>query len=193
MLNLKNIKSLENEDWKPVDSFEGAYWVSNKGRITNGKTILRGFINNSGYHCIDLHIHGNRSRTLVHRLVAMAFHSNTDNLPEVNHIDENKLNNTKENLEWCTISHNKRHSMASGAYDAIYTTRNSLGKKHLPDTTSTFHNVYYDKRRDKWVGGINHQGKILERKRFNTELDAAAHVNYIIDKYGLHDRSRNIF
>lgn len=193
MLNLKNIKSLENENWRPVKSFEGVYWVSDKGRVTNGKIILRGFINNSGYHCMDLSIHGSRSRTLVHRLVATAFHPNTDNLPEVNHIDENKLNNAKENLEWCTASHNKRHSMASSAYDAIYTTRNSLGKKHLPNTTSKFHNVSYDKHRDKWVGGIVHQGKHLERKRFNTELEAASHVNYIIDKYGLHDRSRNIF
>lgn len=45
----------------------------------------------------------------MHRLVAAAFVDNTDSLPFVNHKDENKENNTAENLEWCTSKYNNNY------------------------------------------------------------------------------------
>jgi hypothetical protein len=147
---------------------------------------------NSGYLCIDLTNNTKKKKYLVHRLVAQAFLPNTDNLPEVNHIDENKENNSVSNLQWCTSSFNKQHSIASGTYNAIYETKNSLGKKHLPNHKSKYYNVGYDKARDKWVACIRSNGKNYERKRFNTEIEAALHVNYLIDKYNFTDRPKNI-
>ena len=70
-----------------------------------------------GYFYVGLCKDGKRRSFAVHRLVAMHFIENEDNLPQVNHKDENKTNNKASNLEWCTAKYNsnygsgiKRHS-----------------------------------------------------------------------------------
>lgn len=182
-----------NEIWKPVKGFETVYQVSNLGNIKNSRgRVMKPYVNNKGYHCIDFTVNKVRTKKLVHRVVMEAFTPNFLCLPEVNHRDEDKSNNQLTNLEWCTRSQNKQHSMKTGTYDKIYTTKNSLGKKHLPNPKSSYHNVGYDKARGKWTATIRHEGKNLERKRFDTEKEAALHVNYLIDKYGLHDRPKNV-
>lgn len=182
-----------NEIWKPVKNFENIYQVSNLGNIKNfrGKT-MKPYVNNKGYYCIDFTVNKVRTKKLVHRVVMEAFIPNPTNLPEVNHKDENKSNNQLTNLEWCSRSQNKQHSMATGTYAKIYSTKNSLGKKHLPKAVSKYYNVGYDKYRGKWTATIRHEGKNLECKRFDTEEAAALHVNYLIDKYNLHDRPKNV-
>jgi hypothetical protein len=192
MLNGNNIIDLPAESWKPVRGYEQLYWVSNKGRVKNSRKLMKFYRISSGYLCIDFTSNKVKKKFLVHRLVAANFLDNTEEYPEVNHIDENKDNNTTSNLEWCSCSHNTQHSIASGTYDKIYTTRNTLGKKHLPNTSSKYHNVSYDKNRDKWVAQIRHQGKNCGMKRFNTEIEAALHVNTVIDEIGLIDRPKNI-
>lgn len=182
-----------NEIWKPVKGFEGIYKVSNLGRIKNTRELtLKTHYNNRGYEMIDFTVNKVRTKKLVHRVVMEAFVENTEALPEVNHKDENKSNNCLVNLEWCSRSFNKQHSMATGTYDKIYTTKNSLGKKHLPNCKSKYYNVGWDKTREKWTATIRHEGKNLERRRFDTEEEAALHVNYLIDKYELYDRPKNI-
>ena len=182
-----------NEIWKPIKGFELFYEISNLGNIRNSKgRIMSPYINNRGYHCIDLTVNKVRTKHLVHRLVLLTFVGNPTNLPEVNHLDENKSNNTLANLEWCSRSHNKQHSMKSGTYDKIYTLRNSLGKKHKPNTASKYHNVSYDKERNKWAAVIISNKQHFGFKRFDTEIEAALHVNWIIDTYGFTDRPKNI-
>lgn len=110
------------EIWKDIKDYEGLYQVSNLGRVKsvkkeikycNGKIviypekILKGFISTSGYFAVDLYKNNTRKRFYVHRLVAEEFIENPLNKPEINHIDEDKLNNRVENLEWCTSSENK--------------------------------------------------------------------------------------
>ena len=58
----------------------------------------------------------------IHRLVAKAFIPNPDNLPEVNHIDENKYNNCVDNLEWCSVKYNRNYGTR---YQRIWETRKS--------------------------------------------------------------------
>jgi hypothetical protein len=192
MLNNNDVQNLPNEEWLPVKNYENLYWISSLGRVKNARKIMKPYKINSGYLCIDFNRNLSRQKFLMHRLVAQAFLPNDDLLPEVNHINENKEDNSVTNLQWCTSSANKQHSIASGTYDAIFTTNNTLGKKHLPNTSSSYHNVTYDKRRGKWAGTIRHNGKNLERKRFNTEVEAALYINYLIDKYGFTDRPKNI-
>lgn len=105
------------EIWKPI-GYEG-YEVSNLGRVksykydkTNGK-IMKPYKNTKGYLQIDLQLDGrkreNRVHLSVHRLVAIAFIPNPDNLPQVNHKDEDKTNNCVDNLEWCTNDYNAHY------------------------------------------------------------------------------------
>lgn len=97
------------EQWKPIDGFPN-YQVSNKGRVKNIKTgrVLKNVIDSHGYYVVNL---GKGNMRMVHRLIAQAFLPNPDNLPQINHIDENKLNNDVSNLEWVTASQNIKHSI----------------------------------------------------------------------------------
>ena len=63
-------------------------------------------IQNQKYQFVQLMINGKQRLCYVHRLVAEAFIPNPDNLPEVNHKNEDKYDNRVENLEWCTHSYN---------------------------------------------------------------------------------------
>lgn len=99
------------EEWRPIDGYPN-YQVSNRGRVINVKSgkVLKPGVYNTGYEYVNLYKNGKYKNYNIHRLVANAYIPNPDNLPQVNHIDENKCNNNVENLEWCTASQNTRHS-----------------------------------------------------------------------------------
>ena len=108
------------EEWKNIVGYENLYQVSNFGNVrsldkviirSNGEKltvhgkILKPMISR-GYCYVRLNDCGSWKDEQVHRLVAQAFISNPDNLPEVNHKDENPANNNVDNLEWCTHEYN---------------------------------------------------------------------------------------
>ena len=115
------------EVWKDIINFEGYYQVSNLGKIRSldrtikckrfGITynkfmkgrILKPAIEGSGYNYVNLKKEGTTKNVKVHRMVAITFLNNVNNLLEVNHKDENKLNNNVNNLEWCTRSYNNTY------------------------------------------------------------------------------------
>ena len=107
------------EIWKDIEGFEGLYQVSNLGRVrsldreirqNNRPYYIKGRIlkNIKGeYYYVNLHGEDGAVRKLkVHRLVADAFIPNPDNLPQINHKNENKMDNRVENLEWVTAQQN---------------------------------------------------------------------------------------
>lgn len=105
------------EIWKDIEGYEGCYQVSNLGRVKslgNGKThnsserILKGN-NIKGYLVVKLSKEGKQKQYLIHRLVAQVFIPNPNNLLQVNHIDEDKTNNTVSNLEWCSAKYNMNY------------------------------------------------------------------------------------
>ena len=112
-----------DETWKPVVGYEGLYEVSDYGRVRsvphevpsrNGVRVSPGrmrnpFKNKTGYVIINLCKNGIIKNHTIHRLVAEAFLPNPDNLPQVNHKDENKLNNNLGNLEWCSVKYNNNY------------------------------------------------------------------------------------
>ena len=71
--------------------------------------VLKQRGNNYGYLLVNIPIAGKQVTKLVHRLVAQIFLPNTDNLPEVNHKDGNRMNNNVSNLEWCSHSYNMKY------------------------------------------------------------------------------------
>ena len=112
------------EIWKDIEEYEGYYQVSNLGRIKslsrekimpNGtlcftkERILSLNKNRNGYMSVSLYKNNKRETFRIHRLVAIAFIPNPNNLTDVNHKDENKENNCVDNLEWCDKSYNNRY------------------------------------------------------------------------------------
>lgn len=99
------------EIWKRLTEFPD-YEVSNLGRIKSYKKHVNGYIlkpdiNKDGYYQVHLNNKDNKRCTKqIHRLVAITFIPNPKNLRDVNHKDENKLNNSIDNLEWCSVEYN---------------------------------------------------------------------------------------
>ena len=106
----------EKEIWKDIEGYKGKYQVSNRGNVkslnyrrTGKERILKPDDNGHGYLHVQLWKDGKVKRYLVHRLVACAFIPNPNNLPQVNHLSEDKTDNSLENLEWVTCSENINH------------------------------------------------------------------------------------
>lgn len=96
------------------------YQVSNIGRVrsfnnrASKERILKPYLNKrKGYLYVFLS-GKNKKNVRINRLVAEAFIPNIDGLPQVNHLDTNKLNNCVSNLEWCTGSENMKHAYKNG-------------------------------------------------------------------------------
>ena len=115
--NMENFSKteLENEKWKDIEGYDGAYQVSDLGRVRSlkfGKVrVLRAYKRDSGYLQLTLSKHNKIKRFSVHRLVAQAFIPNYDDSKnEVNHINELKSDNRAVNLEWCTAQYNSTYN-----------------------------------------------------------------------------------
>jgi len=97
------------EKWEDIKGYEGLYQISNTGRVksqyTPGGRMIKQKLN-KGYSYINLFKDGRSKTFQVHRLVAITFIENPDNKPEVNHLDEDKLNNCASNLGWSTSKEN---------------------------------------------------------------------------------------
>ena len=102
------------EVWVDIIGYEGKYKVSNKGRIISIKKkpmVMKIQTDRYGYNYIKLTRNGKGIKHKVHRLVASAFIPNTGQLPCINHIDGIKINNTVDNLEWCSVAQNNKHKI----------------------------------------------------------------------------------
>lgn len=129
---------MNEEKWVPIKGYEGLYEVSNLGQIRRvGRKILKQSMRGS-YLKVSLYKNGQASQQSVHRIVAQNFLPNPDNLPQVNHKDENKLNNRLENLEWCTHKYNSCYGTA------IEKSRKNLKKPVIGTSLATGEEFYFD-------------------------------------------------
>ena len=135
------------EAWRPVVGWEDYYEVSNLGQVRsldrlcwNGQArwlkkgkLIKPTLKTKVRDCprylqVRLSVEGQQKTLSVHRLVAKAWVPNPENLPEVNHLDEDPFNNQATNLEWCTRSQNMRHGTA---IQRITATRRKRGFKEI--------------------------------------------------------------
>lgn len=143
------------EEWRDIKGYEGYYQVSNLGRIRSvkrilcdGKTrrgaVIKGFPDRNGYYRIVLYKEAKMHRYMVHRLVASTFIDNPHNYPMINHIDEDKSNNTVNNLEWCdckyNINYGTRTKRASG--------ENTKNSKLTINNVKEIRNIYIPKSKE---------------------------------------------
>lgn len=93
--------------WKEIPGYP-LYLVSDAGEIYSIRKdrILKPSVSKFGYARVTLYRGDEKHKIMVHRLVASAFLDNPDFLEQVNHKNENKLDNRVENLEWCSCSYN---------------------------------------------------------------------------------------
>lgn len=120
---MKDILLSTRPKWKDIIGYENEYQINQFGEIRTLKDspklkkydVLKPQISKrNGYVYQMLYKNGKEKLLRVHRLVAMAFLSNPNNLPQVNHKDGNKQNNSVDNLEWCEQSDNMKHAYKNG-------------------------------------------------------------------------------
>lgn len=155
------------EIWKPIKGFEGLYEVSNLGRVkaltrtirskrnyvrTHKGVMLRQQIECNGYYRVRLSKNSKAFRFVTHRLVAIAFIPNPHNYPQINHKDENKLNNHVDNLEWCTPKYNINYGTG------IKRRASKRGKKVLCVETGKIYNSQVEAAKE-----LNLQRKLVNR------------------------------
>jgi hypothetical protein len=124
------------EVWKAIKGYED-YEISNYGNVSSNKTYRRKETlymkvrdNGYGYLVVCLWKNNKRRNFYIHRLVANAFIDNPNSLPEVNHIDFNRHNNSVTNLEWVTRAENTNHSIGRGRHPRSLVF-SSTGEKYI--------------------------------------------------------------
>jgi len=151
------------ETFIKIQDYEN-YSISDKGNVMNNKTkkILKNQIGTDGYYKLSISKNGILKSFRIHRLIGIHFIPNPDNKQFIDHIDNNILNNSIENLRWATISENCRN------------------KKKQQGTSSIYKGVI--KKGDKWRSEIIVNKHLKHLGYFTDEKEAGqAYNNYIIE------------
>lgn len=152
-----------------IPGYEGVYSISSYGYViseekvvSNGngfrtirERVLKGSKGSHGYLMVALSINGNVKKYTIHQLMAITFLSHTPNSYKgfvVDHIDNNKLNNSLDNLQLTTVRHNT-----------------SKDKKNV---TSKYTGVSWWSKPQKWIAQMRDNGERVYLGAFNKEIDA---------------------
>lgn len=113
------LEDLDGEEWTGVSYNADFYHISNYGRLKSfqkGRVkIIKPCLHTCGYLYFDLFKNGKYKKAKAHRLVAEAFIPNPNNLPTVDHVSNNKFDNSVGNLRWATHAENNQYAYDTGA------------------------------------------------------------------------------
>jgi hypothetical protein len=141
---------------KVLDNYLKGYEVTKEGKVfTKAGKEFSYQEDKDGYYKINLSggERGLQKRVFVHRLVALKFIPNPENLKVVNHKDGDKKNNNVENLEWCTVAYNNKHAMENGLWSP--TENKHLRRKVKAVDIKTGETLYFDGRNEAAAAGFN--------------------------------------
>jgi len=143
------------ETWRKIEDYDN-YSISDLGNVRNDTTskILKTTTDKDGYHYMNLYRNGKRKTFINHKLVACAFIDNNDNKRCVDHINNDRSDNRKENLRWATCQENNRNA------------------KLKIDNTSGVKGVCYYKITKKWVAKLKIDGINIHLDYFDTIEEA---------------------
>ena len=152
-----------DEVWKEIPDYDD-YMISNLGKVKsfkkNSDRILKPGIKCEYYFVVLTNNNGKLVSKLIHRLLAEAFIENPDNLPNVDHMDSNRLNNNLSNLRQTSQSQN-----------------NFNKNKQNSKTSSKYKGVYWNKTAQKWAAQVKFERKNYSLGYFTSEKDAALAYN----------------
>lgn len=165
---------MENEIWKDIPNYEGYYQASSLGNIKSMKRILKCSngdrfkkemllkcsVDAQGYLNCCLCKDGDCKTIKVHRLIALTFLDNPNELPEVDHLDRVRINARLDNLEWVSRIDNVHRALDR-------------------DKTSQYIGVSLCKRGNKYRAEIQINSKKIHLGTFDTPYNAMiARTNY---------------
>jgi hypothetical protein len=153
------------EQWKVINDYNN-YEVSNFGQIRNKTTgrVLKPGLSN-GYPACQLVNNGKYCTKKIHRLVAKAFIDNPNNLPQVDHINNNRTDNRVMNLRWATQS------------------QNMFNKPKVKAGSSKYKGVYLNKCVNKWKARISINQHRYHLGHYQSEHEAGWIYNYFAKKH----------
>ena len=159
---------MENEIWKTINGFN-YYKISNLGQVKNIRTnkILKLSINKGGYLGLGLKNNNNKTQQKrIHRILGESLIENPFNLPLIDHIDNDRLNNNLSNLRWVDYTENCMNT-----------------RKRISNTSSQYKGVYKTKS-NKWCASIRLNYKKIHIGTFATEDEAGnAYNKYATEIY----------
>ena len=159
------------EEWRKITDYEN-YSVSSFGNVRNDKTrklLSNNRLRGKGYNSVALYNgKGKRKDKSTHKLVGEAFIENPNNYDQIDHIDNNKLNNNISNLRWVNNSLNQRNV-----------------EKYKRKCSSTYKGVSFSKRANKFITEIMINRKKVYLGSFDTEKEAGLAYNEYIKKNNL--------
>jgi hypothetical protein len=173
-------KNKVHERWEFIEGTDHMYMISTEGRVLSlaqfNVHLLKPSLNGKGYYFVRIPINGKVRIKQVHRLVAEAFIPNPNNYPCVNHKDEISVNNSVDNLEWCTYEYNAVYS----SYKLRKPTKKgtNTGEHHISIETSTGYFVV------QYKIGEKHQKTKYVKKRFKTLADAVEYRDIALAQAG---------